>query len=95
MKPNEKIDEECLKYFKNNFLTIIKSQNGSRVLQKALNKTCKEILSIIFLEIKFHLKDLLVDSYANYFCQRFYDFLEFNERIEFLQIVLFDNLDKK
>ena len=80
----EKVDEESLPHFKGSFLKIIKSQNGSRILQKALNKTNSEIFSIIFSEIKTALPDLLVDSYANYFCQRFYDHLEYWEKIEFL-----------
>jgi len=87
VKMTEKIDEECVYYFKGNFLKIIKSQNGSRILQKALSKTSKELFSIIFEEIKTYLSDLLVDSYANYFCQRFYDVLDFYEKIEFLNQV--------
>jgi len=87
----EKIDEESLHHFKGNFLKIIKSQNGSRILQKALNRTPKEVFTLIFYEIKHALPDLLVDSYANYFCQRFYDHLEFKEKIEFLYNVCYEN----
>lgn len=89
IKMTEKIDEECVYYLKGNFLKIIRSQNGSRVLQKALSKTSKEISAIIFEEIKTCLSDLLIDPYANYFCQRFYDFLDFNQKIEFLNQVRF------
>jgi hypothetical protein len=87
LKVYEKVDEECLKVFKNNFLNIIKSQNGSRVLQKSLIKTSKDVILQIFKEIKNSLQELLVDSYANYFCQRFYDFLEISQRIEFLFLI--------
>lgn len=83
----EKVDEESLHCLKGNFLKIVKSQNGSRILQKALNKTHSSIFSIIFEEIKGSLADLLVDSYANYFCQKFYDFLNNAEKIEFLTLV--------
>jgi hypothetical protein len=57
------------------------------VLQKSLNKTSKDILLEIFQEIKTSLQELLVDSYANYFCQRFYDYLELSQRLEFLNII--------
>jgi hypothetical protein len=87
LKVYEKVDEECLKVFKNNFLNIIKSQNGSRVLQKSLRKTSKDVILQIFKEINNSLQELLVDSYANYFCQRFYDFLEISQRIEFLFLI--------
>jgi hypothetical protein len=83
----EKVDEECLPVLKGNFLKIVRTQNGSRILQKSLNKTCKEILSIIFSEIANSLHELMVDSYANYFCQRFYDYLDFSEKTYFLQSV--------
>jgi hypothetical protein len=63
---------------------MIKSQNGSRILQKALNKTHQDILSIIFFEIQDYLQELMIDSYANYFCQRFYDFLQLKEKLIFL-----------
>jgi hypothetical protein len=42
---------------------------------------------MIFDEIKMALPDLMIDNYANYFCQRFYDFLDFSQKIEFLTIV--------
>jgi hypothetical protein len=73
-----------LPFLKGNFLKIAKSQNGSRILQKALGKSSQQILSIIFEEIKTDIHELMVDSYANYFCQRFYEFLEQNQKIEFL-----------
>lgn len=84
---NEKVDEESVIHLKGNFLKIVKSQNGSRILQKSLNKTNSHILSVIFEEIKFSLPELMVDPYANYFCQRFYDFLEQQEKVEFLNII--------
>lgn len=83
----EKVDDECLPLFRGHFLKIVTSQNGSRVLQRALAKTHKSIISIMFTEIEPYLHELMTDSYANYFCQKFYEFLEFHERIAFLHRV--------
>ena len=52
IKITEKIDEESYFLLKGNFLHIIKSQNGSRILQKSLNKTNYDIISCIFFEIQ-------------------------------------------
>jgi hypothetical protein len=87
VKLYEKIEEEYLPVFRGNFLKILRSQSGSRILQRALNKTSQQILSIIFEEIKNDVHELMVDLYANYFCQRFYDFLTQSEKIEFLFFV--------
>jgi len=84
----EKIDEESYFLLKGNFLHIIKTQNGSRILQKSLNKTNYDIISCIFFEIQEFLHALMVDSYANYFCQRFYDFVDFKEKVIFLLKVI-------
>jgi hypothetical protein len=87
IKMHEKVDEETYYILKGNFKSIIRTQNGSRILQKALNKTNTEILSLIFYEIQDILNELMVDSYANYFCQRFYDYLDLKEKTVFLYIV--------
>lgn len=89
VKVNEKLDHDCLKCFKGNFLKILKSQNGSRILQKALNKTCIEILTLIFTEIEPEIHELMIDSYANYFCQKFYDHLQLQQKLSFLKQVIY------
>jgi len=84
VRPNEVVDEEVYKIFKGNFFNILTTQNGSRVLQKALKNTRSDIIFNIFHEIKTKLHELMVDSYANYFCQKFFSCLEDKERIKFL-----------
>ena len=79
-----KIDFDAHLIFKGNYLKILTSQNGSRVLQKALSNTILEIINEIFLEIGEQIPELMVDSYANYFCQKFYSYLEFENKIKFL-----------
>ena len=87
VRQNEKLDENSYLALKGNFLKVIKSQNGSRVLQKVLKNTNKDILSKIFHEVKGNLKDLITDSYANYFCPKFFNSLYNNERFEYLEEV--------
>jgi hypothetical protein len=51
VSPVEKIDEETYNLLKGNFFKIFTTQNGSRVLQKGLKKTSKDILSRILYEV--------------------------------------------
>lgn len=69
---------------KGKFLSIVTAQNGSRVLQKAMKNTTDTIISRIFDEIKDHIHDLMIDSYGNYFCQKFFSCINDNEKVEFL-----------
>lgn len=87
MRVQEEIDTETYEIFNGSFLKIITSQNGSRVLQKALKKTSGEILTKIFSEVRDKIVGMMVDSYANYFCQKFFTFLNFEDRISFLLIM--------
>lgn len=87
VRKKEMVEESVYEVLKGKFLKVITSQNGSRVLQKALKETDKAILSKIFQEIKERLPELMTDMYANYFCQRFFSFLNDEERIEFLSQV--------
>jgi hypothetical protein len=76
---------EDLTILAGNFFKIITSQNGSRILQKSLCNTSPEILSIIFHEVSNRIHDLMTDSYANYFCQIFYGFLDLKSKLLFLE----------
>lgn len=88
------IDESLFLKLRENFLTIIKTQNGSRVFQKYLKNTSQEIVHQIFLGIKGKLYELLVDPYANYFCQKFFAFINKEDRINFInEVELLFNLD--
>lgn len=84
---SEKIDESLHKKIKGYFIKIITNQHGSRIFQKYLKNTSYYIISQINEEIVGHLIDLMIDSYGNYFCQKFFGCLYENDRIEFLNIV--------
>jgi len=38
-------------------------------------------------EIEAKLNELMVDPYANYFCQKFYEYLNLDDRLDFLDKV--------
>lgn len=73
--------------FKGNFSSIIIDYHGSRILQKLLAKTEKYIIGELFDDIKIYLPRILIDTYGNYFCQKFYSYLEINQKINFLYVL--------
>jgi hypothetical protein len=85
IQQSETIDQNSFNALKGSLLQIITNQNGSRAFQKALRNTDKSIISQIFTEIKGNFCNLLTDSYANYFVQKFFNFLNETERIEFIK----------
>ena len=87
IRKKEQIEEDVYQKLKGNFFKVITSQNGSRVLQKALQNTETSILVRIFEEIKENVHQIMIDSYGNYFCQRFFSYLNKENRIIFLKHV--------
>ena len=56
------------------------------IFQKYLKSThSDEILHLIFLELSNNLEELIIDPYANYFCKKFFTFLNSKDRIDFLK----------
>lgn len=80
----EKIDEQSYFKLKGLFLKIVKTQNGSRYLQKSIKKTTKDILSLILDELVYSIQELILDQYANYFCPKFYGLLKLSDRLRYL-----------
>ena len=79
-----KIDHYIYSLVKGTFINIIKNQKGSKIFQKYLKTTHSEILHQIFLELMPNLGEIITDFYANYFCKRFFTFLNQKDRIDFL-----------
>jgi len=84
---SDKIEEDLYTGLKGNFFKILATQNGSRILQKCLRKTSQDILSLLLDELKSRLHELMVDPYANYFCQKFFGFLSDKDKIVFLTFI--------
>jgi len=87
IKTFEKIEEEDLDELKGNFLSLITCQNGSRIMQIALANSSYKVIEQILKEIENKLNELMVDPYANYFCQKFYEYLKLDDRLFFLESV--------
>lgn len=87
LSKSETIDESLFHLLKGKFVSIIKTQNGSRVFQKYLIKTSADIIHMIFLEIIDKLNFLIIDQYANYFCHKIFPFLSIEDRWTFMNTV--------
>jgi hypothetical protein len=87
IKPDGIINEENYEVLKGKFYFFITSQVGSRVLQNCISKTNKDLLILIFNEIKDCLNELILNQYGNYFCQKFFSCLNKEYRISFLKAV--------
>ena len=81
-----KIDYYIYNLIKGKFLQIIKNHKGSKIFQKYLKSThSDEILHQIFIELSPNLEEIIIDPYANYFCKKFFTYLNQNDRIDFLK----------
>ena len=73
---------------KGKIILIIKNHKGSKIFQKYLKSThSAEILHLIFVELQPNLEELIIDPYANYFCKKFFTYLNQKDRLEFLQTI--------
>ena len=93
LSKTEKIDYSLYIQLKGNFVNIIKTHRGSSIFQNYLKNTHSEIIHQIFLEICPYLTELITDAYANYFCKKFFNFLNQKDRIDFL-LSIKDSLTK-
>jgi hypothetical protein len=67
---------------------LIKTQSGSRILQNYLQRTPQQVIHLLYNEINEKLNSLLLDPYANYFCLKLFCFLNENDRISFISIIV-------
>jgi hypothetical protein len=80
----EAISEDLYLTIKGNITSLLKNQNTSRVLQRCLNKTDKSVIKNIFYEIIPQLYEIIIDPYGNYFCQKFYSYISYEDRLTFI-----------
>ena len=85
LKNSDRIDEESYTVMKGMFAKLLTTHNGSVLLQKNIKKTNNKILTLILDEILIYLNVLMIDPYANYFCQKFFSLLNNRDRIRFLK----------
>jgi hypothetical protein len=69
--PNEINIHNFLKSMDGNFIAYLKTQKGSRAMQKFMNgcKMSSEFVENLFIKIYPHAKELMTDNYGNYFMQ--------------------------
>ena len=88
MSIENQIDRITLNKLRGTFYDLITSQNGSRYMQKVYLNTEPEILEQIFLELLPKISTLMIDPYANYFCQKLYSVLSDDNKIKFLYSIV-------
>ena len=81
-----KIDYHIYNLIKGKFLSIIKNHKGSKLFQKYFKSfQSDEIIHLLYLELCPNLEEFITDPYANYFCKKFFSFLNPKDRIDFLK----------
>lgn len=93
LEKSEKIDYYIYSKLQGNFIKVIKTHKGSRIFQNYLKNTHSDIIHQIFTEIIPSLNEIISDSYANYFCKRFFNYLNQKDRVQFL-VTIKDSLIK-
>jgi hypothetical protein len=68
----------------------IKTQKGSRIMQKELNAISPENLENLLLRICPHLTGIMVDTYGNYFSQRLIQCCSPQQRLQILNAIIKD-----
>ena len=81
------ISEPIFRYFQSNFINILKTQIGSRLIQNYLPKTNPIVINKIFATIMPSLSMLLCDPFATHSCLQLFFSLSSNERILFLYAI--------
>jgi hypothetical protein len=84
VKLGNSLDQEAHAVLEGNYFNVLCSQVGSRIIQKVLPQTSPYLISLIYQEIDQFIPHLMIDSYANYFCQKFFSILNEVDRIKFL-----------
>ena len=80
-----KIDYQIYNLVKGKFLSVIKNHKGSKLFQKYIKSTHpEEIIHLLYLELSQNLEEFITDGYSNYFCKKYFTFLNQKDRIDFL-----------
>ena len=86
LEKNGKIDYYIYSLIKGKFLSILKNHKGSKLFQKYIKSTNpEEIIHLLYVELSQNLCDFITDGYSNYFCKKFFIFLNQKDRIDFLK----------
>ncbi len=87
LKKENSIDLNIFKTIKKDFPYLIKTQNGSKILQKYLQTTSNQVIHFIFTELIDKLILLLQDQNASSFCLKLFCCLDLNDRFNYLNLI--------
>lgn len=86
---SNKFTFEIYMKLKGTFVSLIKSQQASRLCQFYIEQSPNEVVHLIFTELADQFPQLLLDPYANYFCLKLFYYLNYNDRMVYLKKVRF------
>jgi hypothetical protein len=86
-KNKKETNEMSIMQNSQDLIRVLKTQKGSRMMQKYVNKRSPEEIFAILKKILNYIKELMCDSYANYFIQRLFQCCTCNQRLEILKRV--------
>jgi hypothetical protein len=90
IRENYEEEEDFYKFLQridDNLVQYIKTQTGSRFMQKFLNKISPIEIDFLIKKISPFFKDIMTDQYGNYFLQKLAQCCSFNQRILILENV--------
>jgi hypothetical protein len=90
-KQTDEDDEELEAFMErmgSEFKSFIKTQKGSRSMQKYLNKITPDKINYLLEKIQFDLKEIMCDPYGNYFIQKLIQCCSSSQRIYILKSVI-------
>lgn len=84
--PHIQCEEMCIKQILTNkglieFIDLIKTSRGSRIIQNKLNDSTEEDINIILVFLVNYFTEIMCDYYANYFFKRMIEYCNFKQRI--------------
>lgn len=85
--------DELLTTIENDLSSFVKTQKGSRILQKILDKIAPEKLDIVLEKLKGDFPFLMTDTYGNYLCQKVIQCCSAEQRIYILKNIVKDFTD--
>jgi RNA binding exosome subunit len=92
IEENFEEEEDFLKFLEkigDNLVSFIKTQRGSRFMQKFLNKIPPEHISLLLSKMQKDFREIMIDSYGNYFFQKLAQCCSSTQRMYILESVIF------
>ncbi|KAF7144222.1 hypothetical protein RHSIM_Rhsim05G0089100 [Rhododendron simsii] len=85
---SERLSEMPFEQWRGNIVFLAKDQHGYAFLKKKIEEKNKEEIELIFLEVKDHVRELMVDQYGNYPIQKIFEVCDQDQMTQMLLLVV-------